>query len=292
MNKIYRCNHMPNISEGYPVIIDGNTNRNSKTFLRTIGELLDFEDLDNSQTWGAYLNQMRDLSWLAVKSISIIIYNYEQFLLEESEVKRNFLLDMKKIIQNHWDMAAKDPAFNNDNLKEIQLYCMTGNIMYYEFMPTVIAYMGMEKDLIGNKQIPHSTSRPVIRMQDGVLYLAIFAFSYKKSQIENGMAERPWIWALADLQTGKLKFKYLCAEKDFSRASPLTLYSVSNDMVALRSPAYWKGVDDLLDMIRAAYLRTGKLPKDTYAQYMDRVLQTTPIEYRRFYLELSKTEWN
>lgn len=63
MSGIIYCDNTPDLPPSHLAIIDGKATRTSSDFLRCIGEQLKFPDSQNCN-WDAYLDWMRDLSWL------------------------------------------------------------------------------------------------------------------------------------------------------------------------------------------------------------------------------------
>lgn len=125
MSKIIHCNQLPTaVPLGYLAIIDGKTNRTSKDFLNTIWEQLDFPKAQNHK-WDAYLDWMRDLSWIDINLVSIVILDFESFLKDEPDKKKYFLSDLEKTVFPFWKNDA-EIVFDNDKtkLKDINVYCI------------------------------------------------------------------------------------------------------------------------------------------------------------------------
>ena len=125
MSKIIHCNQLPSVPLGYLAIIDGKTNKTSKDFLNTIWEQLNFTKMEK-HNWDAYLDWMRDLSWIDINLISIVVLDFESFLSEDPEKKYYFLYDLEKTIFPFWKNDAP-LIFENDKtkLKNINVYCMS-----------------------------------------------------------------------------------------------------------------------------------------------------------------------
>lgn len=125
MSKIIHCNQLPSVPLGYLAIIDGKTNKTSKDFLNTIWEQLNFTKMEK-HNWDAYLDWMRDLSWIDINLISIVVLDFESFLSEDPEKKYYFLYDLEKTIFPFWKNDAP-LIFENDKtkLKNINVYCIS-----------------------------------------------------------------------------------------------------------------------------------------------------------------------
>lgn len=289
MSAVQHCSRMPAITGGWPVLIDGSTNRTSAYFLRTIGELLDFPQADNAN-WDAYLDWMRDLSWIPSRRISIVLLHFEYFLCEEPEMRRNFLEDLEKVIFPFWDKDAQVVFDDPGLVKDLQVYCVSGGMDDLGFLPSDQAFAAIRRNALEGVKVPHITSVPVLRMQEGTLYLAAFLTTYSREQLKNESVKRPGMWVLADLKDGTIQHRCICPEQDFSQAPYDTLYNISAGGLRKASAEYWKDVYGLMDLIRMAYLQNGCLPMELYAKYLDRILQTTPRDYRTFYKELNNIQ--
>lgn len=289
MSAVQHCNRMPAITNGCPVLIDCSTNRTSAYFLRTISELLDFPQADDAN-WDAYLDWMRDLSWIPSRQISIVLLHYEYFLCEEPEMRKRFLKDLEEVIIPFWDHDAQVVFGNPGLVKDLQVYCVTGGMDDLAILPSDQVFTAIQRNALQGIKIPHSTSVPVLRMQDGTLYLASFLVAYSREQLKNSRVERPGLWVLANLETGEIVSRFSCPAQEFSQAPYDTLYNISAEGLRKVSAEYWKDVHGLMDLIRAAYLHDGRLPAELYALYLDRILQTTPQDYRIFYEELSNIQ--
>lgn len=145
----------------------------------------------------------------------------------------------------------------------------------------------LQKSVIDGKKIPHSTSYPVIIKENGKYYLATFTFFYSREDIEAGMVERPTMWAIADIETGKIIEERLTKDKDFSDASYDIKYNVRADGVYDTSKKYYDEAFAILDSCRSKIINTGKLYLGEYKFYLDRIVANIPKEYQRFYRDLS-----
>ena len=145
----------------------------------------------------------------------------------------------------------------------------------------------LQKSVIDGKKIPHSTSYPVIINENGKYYLATFTFFYSREDIEAGMVERPTMWAIADIETGKILEERLTKDKDFSDASYDIKYNVRADGVYDTSKKYYDEAFAILDSCRSKIINTGKLYLGEYKFYLDRIVANIPKEYQRFYRDLS-----
>ena len=140
---------------------------------------------------------------------------------------------------------------------------------------------------MGGVKTPHSTSQPIIHVENGIYYIAVFVFFYNKDDIEEGMIERPTLWAIADIETGEIVEERQTMEKEFSDAPYDVKYNVRSDAKYDTSKEYYDKAFAILDSVREKFISTGKLYKAEYQVYLDRILANIPKEYQRFYRDLS-----
>lgn len=145
----------------------------------------------------------------------------------------------------------------------------------------------LQKNILSGAKVPHSTSYPVIRQENGKYYLAVFVFFYTREDIEAGMADRPTMWALADLESGEILEERRTEENDFSDAGYDVKYCVRADAQYDTSKQYYKEAFAILDSVRAKLIDTGKFYNLEYQYYLKRILANIPKEYQRFYTDLS-----
>lgn len=123
MNKIIFLKEVPESLTGKVICIDGFMNTTSFDFLSCIWQELNFSHPEH-KNWDAYLDWMRDLSWIDEKIISIVILNFEDFLRDEPDAKNFFLSDFEKIIFPFWEHDAGVIFEDNDKIKELHIYCI------------------------------------------------------------------------------------------------------------------------------------------------------------------------
>lgn len=145
----------------------------------------------------------------------------------------------------------------------------------------------MQKGALQGAKIPHRVSMPVLRNQDGGYCLAAFIFTFTREELESGRIHRPTYWMTADIQTGEDIKEYSCKERDFSDEPFDSLYFVKEQSQVPLTKEYYAETYALLDQVRKALIAGHPLPKEQYAAYLDRVLETIPTAYRLFYAQLS-----
>lgn len=290
MSGIVYCDKTPDLPRGQFVFIDGKSTMISSDFLRCIGEQLKFPNAKNCN-WDAYLDWMRDLSWLEVKNISIVILNFDSFLSKEPEKLKHFIDDLEEVIFSFWQNDAKSVFENQDAIKDITVYCVCSELLKNEQMlSTKEVAASIRENALGGQKMPHGTSLPVLRLHDGKLCLASFIFFYNKEQIQSGMVKRPTMWVIGDLKTGDILYRYWCPDNEFSDGEYKRFYNVAIENALSVSNFYWNSAYVLMDLIRVEYISYGTLNKNLYKKYLDRIYCTVPVEYQIFYKDLSNIE--
>lgn len=289
MSCIIYCDKIPDLQFDYLVIIDGKSTMTSADYLRSVGEQLKFPDAQKCN-WDAYLDWMRDLSWLDTKSISIVILNFESFLSKDPDNLKYFAYDLEEVVFPFWKNDAEIVFESQDAVKDITFYCMRGEVPTNEQVSTKEAMNVIRQNALNGQKTPHSTSQLVLRMYDGKLCFAAFVCFYNKEQLQSTMVNRPTMWVIGDLKTGEIVQRYLCSDNEFSDSDHQKLYNISTKDVLPVSKYYWDSVYALMDLIRHEYVNYGSLNKKLYKEYFERISCTIPEEYRIFYKDLNNIE--
>ena len=145
----------------------------------------------------------------------------------------------------------------------------------------------MNEKALGGAKIPHSVSNPVLRVEEGTLYIAAFVYTYNRENLQKNKMPRPIHWIAADIETGNIVQEFDCREKDFSHAGFDTLYDLNDPNVVRPSREDFAEIYQLFDSVRSSYLREGRCDAGMYQRYLDRIFEITPDSYRKFYQELS-----
>lgn len=145
----------------------------------------------------------------------------------------------------------------------------------------------LQRSVLGGGKIPHSISYPVVFMENGRYYLAVFIFFYSREDIEAGVVERPTMWAIADIETGEIIEERQTKDKEFSDAPYDMKYSVRADEQYDTFKKYYDEAFAILDSCRNDIVATGILDADRYKEYLNRIVENVPAECRRFYYDLS-----
>lgn len=140
---------------------------------------------------------------------------------------------------------------------------------------------------LGGAKIPHGISNPVLRKSEGRVFISAFVYIYGRENLQNNKMPRPVHWMLADIETGDLVKDWDCRENDFSRASFDEVYDLNDPLVKKPTRADFEEIYSLIDSVREKYVTQGVFDEKMYAEYLDRILEVTPSNYRRFYRELS-----
>ena len=123
MNEIIYLNEKPEINSGKTIIIDGEKMLTKLDFLKFIYDKLDFPE-KRYMNWDAYLDWMRDLSWIDEKEINIVVMNYKSLFKDDFVYHLYFVPDFENIIFPFWEKSAKEIFIDDKYMKTIKLYCV------------------------------------------------------------------------------------------------------------------------------------------------------------------------
>lgn len=145
----------------------------------------------------------------------------------------------------------------------------------------------INKKVLNGAKTPHTTSFPVLRMENGILYLAFFVRLDSWENAKKKVINRPAYWYLADLRDGHIIESFDCREEDFCTAPWGRTYpagvpakqGTAEDILALY---------EQLDLIRKHYLEDGILDAFAYRDYREQLLALLRAGESNFYKELSK----
>lgn len=289
MSSIVFCDKIPTAIHGHLAIIDGKSNMTSSDFLHSIWEQLVFPNIE-SCNWDAYLDWMRDLSWLQSKEVTIIVTNYDSFLSKESNGTKFFISDLEEVVFPFWENDAESVFESREAVKEITIYCVNERKECLELIPTKDVVSTIRQTALNGQKTPHSTSQPVLRTHNGKLSLASFVFFYNREQLQSAMVNRPTMWVIGDLKSGEITERFSCSDNEFSNADYEKSYNIKPDNIASCGKYYWSSTYALMDIIRDEYIHNGKVRSDLYSEYIKRIYCTTPKEYQIFYKDLSNIE--
>lgn len=287
MNKIVYCNKIPNLSESYTVVIDSKKVTTDTDFLKCIWEQLRFPE-KFKPNWDAYLDWMRDLSWIKEKSISIVVLNYPN---KEPEWYKTFLEDLENIIFTFWKNDAKKIFKNKDMVKNISVFFVKEQEVVPECLSIEEAISNMQYTALGGQKTPHCLSIPVLRIHNNILYFASFVTFYNRKQLQAMMLKRPTSWIISDLKTGKKIQRYYCPENEFSNSSYEKFYNVSVEHTQL-DKCSWDSLFSLLDIVRNEYIKNKNIRTDLYQIYLKWICHSVAKEYKVFYKDLSNLNIN
>ena len=89
------------------------------------------------------------------------------------------------------------------------------------------------------------------------------------------------MWAVADIETGKIIETRQTKNKEFSDASYKVKYNVRADA------QYYEKAFAILDSCRNEIINTDRFNPEEYKHYLDMIVANIPKEYQRFYFDLS-----
>lgn len=195
------------------------------------------------------------------------------------------LVDSLSFSESEWDIYYNNHYYSIEDVLKKYPNRNSGEIIC-DSMSDV--WNRITANILNGQKIPHSVSRPVLYRNDDTLCLAVFVFFYNREDIENGAVDRPTLWALADLSSGKIMERFQSRDKDFSDAPYDKKYNVRSDKKYDTSKEYYVRAYDILDKVREHYLKTGEILTADYDQYIQLVLANIPDDYKRFYKDLSR----
>lgn len=155
-------------------------------------------------------------------------------------------------------------------------------------VPSLRVFEKVSAQALQGKKLPHGVSNPVLRREDGTLYLAFFVYLYQKRHLDERRLPRPSGWLLADLASGEIVKRFSCAERDFSSQPQDALYSVDYPDKPAYTREQFAELYGKLDRARAACAGADGAGAQEYAAYFEAMLELVPPAYRVFYQDLSR----
>ena len=195
------------------------------------------------------------------------------------------LVDSLSFSEAEWDVYYNNHFYSMEDV--LKKYPDTDSAEANQIIPIEEIADKVQRDILEGNKIPHSTSRLVIRKKGKELVFAVFVFFFSKEDIENGMVDRPTLWAEIDMRTGVISSRYDTHNNDFSSASYEEKYNVRTDKKYDTSRDYYKKALELLDKVRLTYIESARFLEREYREYMDMILANIPENYRQFYTDLS-----
>lgn len=235
---------------------------------------------DENPTVDGYLDWMRDLSWISRKGVRIVIFDGKEAMRCYGNERANFKNDLLAVVFPFWGNDAKEVFGFDEFLKDVEVVFVDS-----EFVSELNRKANLV--LFGNVKIPHRVSFPVLRKEGDRFVFAVFAFFFDGDGIRAGRIGRPTVWAEFDLETGDLIGKWNAGERDFSDAGFDEKYDVHPDGTTSLSNEEIQELFGKLDRIRADVLDGVGFDEDEYRKYLESVVSGIPLEYRRFYFDLS-----
>lgn len=157
---------------------------------------------------------------------------------------------------------------------------------YCDIIATRDVAQNIKQTALINPKTHHGVSEPVLRYHEDKMCLAAFVFFYDREELQTAKMKRPTMWVIADLETGKIKYRFSCFENEFSYSEYHKYYSVLMGENSYDDNC-WNSAYALMDIIRNEYITYGIFREDLYKEYFERVFRATPIGYRNFYTDLS-----
>jgi hypothetical protein len=144
----------------------------------------------------------------------------------------------------------------------------------------------IKRNVLGGAKVPHKTSEPVLYKQDDKYYLAAFVVFYTRNDVATSVISRPSHWVIADIETGNIVAEYETTDKEFSNAPYDKKYDAKCAGKCDTSAEYYSKSYTMLEDVIWTLKRTGKIDRELYYQYLDRILANFPKDYRVFFTDL------
>ena len=148
----------------------------------------------------------------------------------------------------------------------------------------------IDQKIFGGAKIPHRISDPVFRYYDGKYYVAAFGYAVTRSDMTENVYQRPSSWALADIETGEVRYAWLCSKKDFSAAENNVKYSMNDSSLSAPSEEEILAILEKFEQCRKLYVLGSSEFVLLAKQYNESIIAITPKDFKQFYQDLAKTE--
>lgn len=135
----------------------------------------------------------------------------------------------------------------------------------------------------------HSVSYPVLRLEEGNYYLAIFINHFKSDELMHGAIKRPDQWALADIHNGDVLKIIDCHSDDFIDAPfDQTLHFDQEKITP--SQIYYERMFAMLDQVREELCNEQRFNTEVYGQYLEKLIANVTDDFAPYYHALSNIE--
>lgn len=156
-----------------------------------------------------------------------------------------------------------------------------------DFVKTETVVEKFHNNIYGHIKIGKNFSYPVLHKENGTYYLAVFAgLRDMKFIAQYNYFYRPDTWVIADIKTGDIIEKRNSKVKEFSKFSynkKLNPWFNKNE----ETEEHYKVMFDILDDVRKKLLETKELDTKKYKEYLNKILECSSDDYKRFYKDLS-----
>lgn len=144
----------------------------------------------------------------------------------------------------------------------------------------------LEKSILRGAKIPHGTSNPVFRIENGKYCIAAFVYTYNRRLRENKLVKRPAYWGIMNPRTGEIIECNDCHRKDFSSMELDKVCNLEQENWTAYSDDYNNQTIDIFNEVLRKYIATGEFDKSLNNEYMSRVIKMAPVDFRRLYGDL------
>lgn len=281
---IIEAKGFPCYLDGWLCVLDGSKIPTRNEYLKIIGQKLLFPgEYDQHPNWDAYLDWMRDLSWIAQRTITIVLENNALFLCNDSLAREQILKDFSEVIIPFWvydaskvfSLCERDNStfiISNNAIKTVNVILLEGPVSDFGIISTAKTLSNINYETFMSRKIPHAWSAPTLAIQDNRLCIGMFCTRLDGYLIKQGMCYSPHVFIYADIVNGNIvktirKESNKIVMADNNRISSSTLLHT-------------------FDIARTEYKQNGFLDQSSIKQIQSEALNCTREHYKPFMYEL------
>lgn len=270
---------------GHLAILNGKEILSVESFLDAIWNKLCFPE--GSHNVDAFLDWMRDLSWLKTSNVTIIIENFPELFSCNTELQNSLLIDFSAVILPFWENDAKTvfsvPCSSENEIgtcvkwndeKHISVVLMGNAIPAFSVKSTAKIRSELDSIIFHNRKIPHTWSLPFLIKKNGRLCLSFFCVPLNGALLKQGIGLSPMVYVFLDALDGHLVSKHFV-----DKTEHLSLCPYQKQMLS-QSPFH------LCDIAREEFKHNGDLPEEQLRNLQQLVVSSTTPEYRPFFQKL------
>lgn len=267
---------------GHLAILDGKDIPSMNIFLDIIWDKLRFPEGDHNVD--AFLDWMRDLSWLHTSNVTIIIENHLELFSCNTELQNRFLADFSDTIFPFWENDAKtvfglskiqtDDYVKWEDGKHISVILMDKNIPSFPIKSTASIYSELDSVVFYNQKSPHSWSPPLLLEKNGRLCLFFFCVPLNGMLLKAGIGLSPMVYVSVDALDGRLVWKHFVNKTEQLQLCPRNEQRNSQNLF------------HLCDIAREECRHNGALPAEQLHKLQQLTISSTTPSYHPFFQKL------